>query len=399
MQSPLEASPSTRAPWRPPCSPRAPWGPSCPHRTLGAFPSTQSPLGATHPRGALGPGRVSPLACISIQVWEPELEEFVPIFDGLLTEVSPPAFRQGCGPQIPVTAPPPTCPSCCPQGHLRCLGRGRRVTHPGTRSVSSAASLWAQQLFPPPGPAGRGGGSVWGRLHLPSLLGTWGCGFPATGLLPLGLGRRLPVLGPGPARPCELQAFSSPGPSMVASWAERILLSHQDVVRAGSALLAPDTRAVWEQIQRSEGGTAQLLRRFEAYFSNVARNLRRTYLRPFVIVTSNLSTAAASVGQWGRRARWHLGPVWGAAPTRLSLGKGSAPHHPRDPQPCRTRCGWTVWPQVQPPGSLRGSGPGRVGVAAGTWASGRVAPRACCSRWGLKASLWGGGGAAGFLLL
>uniref|UniRef100_A0A8W4FKE6 Cadherin EGF LAG seven-pass G-type receptor 1 n=1 Tax=Sus scrofa TaxID=9823 RepID=A0A8W4FKE6_PIG len=92
---------------------------------------------------------------------------------------------------------------------------------------------------------------------------------------------------------------------------------HEDVVRAGSALLAPDTRAVWEQIQRSEGGTAQLLRRFEAYFSNVARNLRRTYLRPFVIVTSNLSTAAASVGQWGRRARWHLGPVWGAAPTRV----------------------------------------------------------------------------------
>uniref|UniRef100_A0A4X1W5T6 Cadherin EGF LAG seven-pass G-type receptor 1 n=1 Tax=Sus scrofa TaxID=9823 RepID=A0A4X1W5T6_PIG len=85
---------------------------------------------------------------------------------------------------------------------------------------------------------------------------------------------------------------------------------HEDVVRAGSALLAPDTRAVWEQIQRSEGGTAQLLRRFEAYFSNVARNLRRTYLRPFVIVTSNLSTAAASAGQWGRRARWHLGPVW-----------------------------------------------------------------------------------------
>lgn len=126
---------------------------------------------------------------------------------------------------------------------------------------------------------------------------------------------------------------------MVASWAERILLSHQDVVRAGSALLAPDTRAVWEQIQRSEGGTAQLLRRFEAYFSNVARNLRRTYLRPFVIVTSNLSTAAASAGQWGRRARWHLGPVWGAAPTRLSLGKGSAPHDPRDPQPYRTRCG------------------------------------------------------------
>ncbi|XP_049550558.1 cadherin EGF LAG seven-pass G-type receptor 1 isoform X4 [Orcinus orca] len=63
---------------------------------------------------------------------------------------------------------------------------------------------------------------------------------------------------------------------------------HEDIVQAGSALLAPGTRAAWEQIQRSEGGTAQLLRRFEAYFSNVARNLRRTYLRPFVIVTPNM---------------------------------------------------------------------------------------------------------------
>ncbi|XP_014306375.1 cadherin EGF LAG seven-pass G-type receptor 1-like, partial [Myotis lucifugus] len=48
---------------------------------------------------------------------------------------------------------------------------------------------------------------------------------------------------------------------------------HQDVVRAGSALLAPGTRAAWEQIQRGEGGVAQLLRSFEDYFSNVARNL------------------------------------------------------------------------------------------------------------------------------
>uniref|UniRef100_A0A8C2YUI9 Cadherin EGF LAG seven-pass G-type receptor 1 n=1 Tax=Chinchilla lanigera TaxID=34839 RepID=A0A8C2YUI9_CHILA len=66
---------------------------------------------------------------------------------------------------------------------------------------------------------------------------------------------------------------------------------HEDVVHTGSALLAPDTRAAWEQIQRSEAGAAQLLRRFEAYFSNVARNLRRTYLRPFVLVTANMILA------------------------------------------------------------------------------------------------------------
>ncbi|XP_044771248.1 cadherin EGF LAG seven-pass G-type receptor 1 [Neomonachus schauinslandi] len=66
---------------------------------------------------------------------------------------------------------------------------------------------------------------------------------------------------------------------------------HQDVVRTGSALLAPDTQAAWEQIQRSEGGAVQLLRGFEAYFSNVVRNVRRTYLRPFVIVTANMILA------------------------------------------------------------------------------------------------------------
>lgn len=69
-----------------------------------------------------------------------------------------------------------------------------------------------------------------------------------------------------------------------------VCLSVQDVVHTGSALLAPATEAAWEQIQRSEAGAAQLLRHFEAYFSNMARNVKRTYLRPFVIVTTNMST-------------------------------------------------------------------------------------------------------------
>nr|XP_039319215.1 cadherin EGF LAG seven-pass G-type receptor 1 isoform X4 [Saimiri boliviensis boliviensis] len=66
---------------------------------------------------------------------------------------------------------------------------------------------------------------------------------------------------------------------------------HEDIIYSGSALLAPTTRAAWEQIQRSEGGTAQLLQHLEGYFSNVARNVRRTYLRPFVIVTANMILA------------------------------------------------------------------------------------------------------------
>ncbi|XP_078195281.1 cadherin EGF LAG seven-pass G-type receptor 1-like isoform X3 [Callithrix jacchus] len=63
---------------------------------------------------------------------------------------------------------------------------------------------------------------------------------------------------------------------------------HEDIIYSGSALLAPATSTAWEQIQWSEGGTAQLLQHLEGYFSNVARNVRRTYLRPFVIVTTNM---------------------------------------------------------------------------------------------------------------
>ncbi|XP_059043270.1 cadherin EGF LAG seven-pass G-type receptor 1 [Mustela lutreola] len=66
---------------------------------------------------------------------------------------------------------------------------------------------------------------------------------------------------------------------------------HQDVVHTGSTLLAPDTQAAWEQIQRSEGGAVRLLGGFEAYVTNLARNVQRTYLRPFVIVTANMILA------------------------------------------------------------------------------------------------------------
>ncbi|XP_045146623.1 cadherin EGF LAG seven-pass G-type receptor 1, partial [Echinops telfairi] len=66
---------------------------------------------------------------------------------------------------------------------------------------------------------------------------------------------------------------------------------HEDVVSAGSALLAPATRPAWEQLQRSEGGVAHLLQHFEAYFSTVAPNVRRTYLRPFILVTPNMILA------------------------------------------------------------------------------------------------------------
>uniref|UniRef100_A0A8C0VCZ1 Cadherin EGF LAG seven-pass G-type receptor 1 n=1 Tax=Cyanistes caeruleus TaxID=156563 RepID=A0A8C0VCZ1_CYACU len=64
---------------------------------------------------------------------------------------------------------------------------------------------------------------------------------------------------------------------------------NENIIKVGSALLDPGNKEHWEQIQRTEGGTAHLLRHYEEYFNNVAQNMKRTYLRPFVIVATNMS--------------------------------------------------------------------------------------------------------------
>uniref|UniRef100_A0A3Q4I0J7 Cadherin EGF LAG seven-pass G-type receptor 1a n=1 Tax=Neolamprologus brichardi TaxID=32507 RepID=A0A3Q4I0J7_NEOBR len=61
-----------------------------------------------------------------------------------------------------------------------------------------------------------------------------------------------------------------------------------NLVRAGSAILDPNTKDHWDQIQRTESGTAHLLRNFEDYASTLAQNVRKTYLKPFTIVTENM---------------------------------------------------------------------------------------------------------------
>uniref|UniRef100_A0A8C3XFV5 Cadherin EGF LAG seven-pass G-type receptor 1 n=1 Tax=Cyanoderma ruficeps TaxID=181631 RepID=A0A8C3XFV5_9PASS len=60
---------------------------------------------------------------------------------------------------------------------------------------------------------------------------------------------------------------------------------NENIIKVGSALLDPGNKEHWEQIQRTEGGTAHLLRHYEEYFNNVAQNMKKTYLRPFVIIT------------------------------------------------------------------------------------------------------------------
>uniref|UniRef100_A0A669E8W2 Cadherin EGF LAG seven-pass G-type receptor 1a n=1 Tax=Oreochromis niloticus TaxID=8128 RepID=A0A669E8W2_ORENI len=63
---------------------------------------------------------------------------------------------------------------------------------------------------------------------------------------------------------------------------------NENLVRAGSAILDPNTKDHWDQIQRTESGTAHLLRNFEDYASTLAQNVRKTYLKPFTIVTENM---------------------------------------------------------------------------------------------------------------
>ncbi|XP_049621611.1 cadherin EGF LAG seven-pass G-type receptor 2 isoform X1 [Suncus etruscus] len=62
----------------------------------------------------------------------------------------------------------------------------------------------------------------------------------------------------------------------------------ENLLRVGSALLDAANRRHWELIQQTEGGTAWLLRHYEAYASALAQNMRHTYLSPFTIITPNI---------------------------------------------------------------------------------------------------------------
>ncbi|KAM9471158.1 cadherin EGF LAG seven-pass G-type receptor 1 [Clarias gariepinus] len=63
---------------------------------------------------------------------------------------------------------------------------------------------------------------------------------------------------------------------------------NEDMVRAGSAILDPDNKGHWEQIHHSDGGCADLLHHFEDYGITLVQNMRKTYLKPFTIVTHNM---------------------------------------------------------------------------------------------------------------
>ncbi|XP_072569096.1 cadherin EGF LAG seven-pass G-type receptor 2 [Paramormyrops kingsleyae] len=63
---------------------------------------------------------------------------------------------------------------------------------------------------------------------------------------------------------------------------------NENLLRAGSAILAPETRPHWDLIQQTEGGSALLLHRYETYANTLAQNMRKTYLSPFTFATPNI---------------------------------------------------------------------------------------------------------------
>ncbi|KAK7902003.1 hypothetical protein WMY93_018772 [Mugilogobius chulae] len=63
---------------------------------------------------------------------------------------------------------------------------------------------------------------------------------------------------------------------------------NKNLVRAISALLDPNTKKHWDQIQKTEGGTADLLKNFEDYANTLAQNVRKVLIQPFTIVTENM---------------------------------------------------------------------------------------------------------------
>ncbi|XP_041965982.1 cadherin EGF LAG seven-pass G-type receptor 1 [Alosa sapidissima] len=80
-------------------------------------------------------------------------------------------------------------------------------------------------------------------------------------------------------------------------------LFNENVFKAGSAILDPVNKEHWDQIQHLEGGSAVLLRGFEDYANTMALNMKKTYLKPFTVVTENMIVSVDYVDASGLDVR------------------------------------------------------------------------------------------------
>ena len=110
--------------------------------------------------------------------------------------------------------------------------------------------------------------------------------------------------------------FRSPGqtpqacpvPSHILTWLGPLSPpSSQNLLWAGSALLAPETGDLWAVLgQRAPGGSpgsAGLVQHLEEYAATLARNMELTYLNPVGLVTPNISMWRVGWGGAGGRER------------------------------------------------------------------------------------------------
>lgn len=63
----------------------------------------------------------------------------------------------------------------------------------------------------------------------------------------------------------------------------------QNLLRAGSSVLAPENREHWAMLPHSEHGSASLLEQLRDYSGTLASNMKLTYLNPVGVVTPNIS--------------------------------------------------------------------------------------------------------------
>ncbi|XP_031420890.1 cadherin EGF LAG seven-pass G-type receptor 1 isoform X2 [Clupea harengus] len=77
------------------------------------------------------------------------------------------------------------------------------------------------------------------------------------------------------------------------------MLFNENVFKAGSTILDPVNKEHWDQIQQFEGGSALLLRGYEEYANTMAQNMKKTYLRPFTVVTENMIVSVDYVDSSG----------------------------------------------------------------------------------------------------
>lgn len=63
----------------------------------------------------------------------------------------------------------------------------------------------------------------------------------------------------------------------------------QNLLRAGSSVLAPENREHWAMLPHSEHGSASLMEQLRDYSGTLASNMKLTYLNPVGVVTPNIS--------------------------------------------------------------------------------------------------------------